>query len=473
MSLRVATAARLREFFAAIPEKTLGRFIAEIEHASSVGEPDPLATTILAEARKYARAKGINLKRGPVPMRALCETIEPFLVSEVHGPKQPARIHRASLTRVWRWIERDLLPKTYAEHEEAIRNVLIGDDEDEIQAQLRQTRIVIANAIYDIVKVAENSRGTRMRMAAQIGGEQAFDDARDVADIFLGEAQLQAFGRRLPDRFSEFAPDDVDWCLPLLDELNSEQPRLVPFAVALIMARLSKPAQIARIPVRCVGSDDTTKIETHRYRCAIDLIIFDIGSKVREILAALEHDRDANLLHRLMREYSDLVRGMRLDLSIGANTGPADRLGGHCSMLSEALASEIKQAPRLVRACIGAGSKGGAPDEIDILEAELALNLLNDCRSIVSELALNDLVSRMRREIDQLLTAAGDAVVHKLRSNDEAERERAHRRFKTIVRLTRKGIDKKNAELLERSGLTAMATAERDVRAKAANGEPG
>jgi hypothetical protein len=128
----------------------------------------------------------------------------------------------------------------------------------------------------------------------------------------------------------------------------------------------------------------------------------------------------------------------------------------------------IGDTPRQIKAILSYDEKGRAEvPEHEIVAVENLLLLMNQCRRISGELALNETLSRIRRDSEQYLNMMGDALVERIRRSDSASRVPLTSRLDIAERLTRIALGKEIAELLCRSGSLAIQSAESENAALA------
>jgi len=127
------------------------------------------------------------------------------------------------------------------------------------------------------------------------------------------------------------------------------------------------------------------------------------------------------------------------------------------SKLSDRLSSKLEEAPRLIKTALKADADGmNEPAMEDVVAAENVLQLMQICRSSADELALNELLSRVRREIELFMNAMGDAAVEALRSSTSAQRNAAKARADIAVYLTRIVFGDEIADLLRKAANIAL-----------------
>ncbi|MBZ0216123.1 MAG: hypothetical protein K8F25_06205, partial [Fimbriimonadaceae bacterium] len=245
---------------------------------------------------------------------------------------------------------------------------------------------------------------------------------------------------------------------------------MLPHALILIMEQLARPAEIVRLAKKFVGTDDAIKIESHAYRATVEIVLYDIRCRVKEIGDALDRDEDIAVVGKMITSYRNLMHSLQIELTIPTSSAWSKMITQLRSKLSERLSSKLNEAPRLIKTALKADSDGmNEPAKADVDAAESALQLMQICRSSSDELALNELLSRLRREIEQFMNAMGDAAVESLRRSTPKQRSAAKARADIAVFLSRIVFGDEIADLLYKAAHIAMKSTEDSLDFKLAD----
>src|SRR5580700_5522515 len=101
----------LREYLHGLGSDRQAELLANVERAVLAGEHVPDADLILAELRQVIRNSSIKAERVGSPSRWFFDPVAPFIVDDAPSTVVRGRIARASLSPIWIWISRELLPK--------------------------------------------------------------------------------------------------------------------------------------------------------------------------------------------------------------------------------------------------------------------------------------------------------------------------------------------------------------------------
>ena len=110
-----------------------------------------------------------------------------------------------------------------------------------------------------------------------------------------------------------------------------------------------------------------------------------------------------------------------------------------------------------------------APISESVEAAEYILRLINICHLAAGELALNEPLARIRREVEQFLNVMADAAIENLRSSTSNQRVAAQSRADVAVRLSQIMFGDEIADLLRKAASIARQAAEEPADYKLAN----
>ncbi len=133
-----ALVAKLKAFLAELTPATRAALVRNLDKARLQGREDPIGALVLQAARLHAWETGEPLPRVASAMRRFFAPLDPFLIGEVTTAKQKGRIARASLTPIWTFLLRDVLPDRMRELTQAVLDAALADDEARADALAAQ-----------------------------------------------------------------------------------------------------------------------------------------------------------------------------------------------------------------------------------------------------------------------------------------------------------------------------------------------
>lgn len=459
MSLPPSLAGPLGRYLQSVSPAALRLLMSSINRERRRGAtPSEIETLIIATARKLLQDDEIYPDRQADARRRMFAPLEPYLVDGVGLKKQPARIERRSLSGIWTWLERDLIPGRFAELIADIDAAIGSGDEDHANVLADAVRQEAAAAIQAAIDAAGDMERAHRKLAVQAGGGNCLHDARDFIDIVQNATALRLLEERLPSHVTDLNETHLARCTKLLDAASRKVPAVRPHAIAVLMRRLEKPVQIVRLAVHDTGSDEAGVLSQCRYAVAGSLVLYDIMHAARSAARKLKSRASEDEVWMDLFDFYTLAHGLRVEVELPKGHPWTIAIGRSSRAISDRLQPVISAAPRLVKAALlpRGGAIVHAPDDMDVADAEYAITMIRQTRSFISELALNDALARATKELDHYLSLIADTIVERLRNIRPDQYEDALALLRATGRLTRAASGDELAELVQRAGRTAL-----------------
>ena len=106
----MAQADRIEEYLKKLTPLARGNLLVELERLEVCGAEMPGSAEILAKLRAEFRKDGSTQNRPGNPQRYFFAPLEPLLIEGAPEHANSGRILHGSLSPIWEWISRDLLP---------------------------------------------------------------------------------------------------------------------------------------------------------------------------------------------------------------------------------------------------------------------------------------------------------------------------------------------------------------------------
>lgn len=475
MALDEVQSTKLRALLEALPPNmraTLARMIAE---ARKSGASDPvfdLLAGFLGDGVPEVSAAEPALSEPammPAPVAEQNATIKadevfraalaPFLIPETLSKKIPGRVCEQVLGTIWAWLSTDLAQPAV---EAFSSSYTAGDDER------RQTLLAdIAQSMSKIVITARTNPDARRRYAGQVGGDRNFQEFEDVAVILGRSRELGRFSAILSegDSASEAA------LFPLLAraivELGRIDQRLPFHAAVIIAARLGAASKLAKIAVAGAGSDDPKAIASSPFAALVEVALAETERSAIRVNDNLKQLKSDGTLSPALRDFAMSSRNLRAVLNLDqANHDWTRRLTEMRTRLSEGIARELNELPRLIRASIKSlrafdQRRLGVPDAVDVERTCVLIELLNAAKLSSTELGVNETVLRVFGDTDTYLDHTSRIIVEDARNALGDQRNTVRAFGDAAIRMT---------ELLHGSGRAAALR--RSLASVSSQGEP-
>jgi hypothetical protein len=424
---------RLKDYLAQLPPQAQALLIREFEQSIERGEDAAVATFVLTQLRSLARGTEEEARpRVEDPARLLFRPLEPFLV-EGNGSVRPGQIRRSSLLPVWQWLNRDGAPDEAREFAAALETVRESGTTSGVELAVRKLRRAAAEAILKSAALGQG--GDRQRAVTRVGSQTVAEDMPPIGAVLLAREALDAFSGRLPSYLRVFGDAQIAAVLAALNAPSLQTPQMLPFALSLIIQRLTAPWQIIRMAIKMAASDDEIRVAATPYGIAVTIALHDLSCLAASLRNDIKRGQFANVTDQL-KTLHDGVRGLRTELDLRNDSPWGKQLTAIRSNISDALQSEIESVPGRVRRILRQRpdkdiSAAARIDETEVNEAAALIDFVAACRNYASELAINEVTLRTYSDLQQYVEHSTEALVQSLRVGDV--KARAYRQMQVAA----------------------------------------
>jgi hypothetical protein len=454
---------RLRDYLAQLPPQSQALLMREFERAIERGEDAVVATFVLEELRKIVRGTDEPTRpRTDDPARLLFRPLEPFLI-EGNFPRRPGQIRRASLLPMWQWLIRDGAPDQAHEFEAALDRARDSETSAAVEAAVRTFQRAAAEAIAKLI--ADGDR----RAMARVGGPDVLEDLMPIGSILQARDAMDTLNGRLPAQFRPFAESQIASVSAALNVATLQTPQLLPFALSLVMQRLSAPWQIIRLAIKMAASDDEIRVAATPYGVAVSIALHELSYLAAVLRTDIRRGQFDNV-SELLKTLHDGVRGLRTELDLRNDSSWGKQLTSIRAEISNALQSEIDSVPGRVRRILRQRadkdiSVGSRVDSTEVDEAAALIDFVAVCRIYASELAINEVTLRTYSDLQQYVEQSTEALVQSLRSGDLKTRPYRQMQVQAAIRFCELLFGHDYASLMNRAAEHAVTGERKSSRA--------
>src|SRR3954469_21413314 len=458
---------RLRDYLAQLPPQAQALLMREFERAIERGEDVGVATFVLEQLRKVVRGAGDEARpRTDDPARPPFRPVEPFLV-EGNLPVRPGQIRRASLAPIWQWLVRDGAPEAFKEFEAALAHVKESASASDLDEPLRQFQLAASEAMTRIATPTPG--GDKQRALARVGAPNVIEDLLPIGAVLNAHDALEALSDRLPSYLRLFAELQIASVMAALNVSTLQTPIVLPFALSLVMQRLSAPWQIIRLAIKVAASDDEIRVAATSYGVAVTMALHDRAAVAADLRADIKRGRFNDVAEHL-KTIHDGVRGLRTELDLRNDSPWGKQLASLRADISNALQSEIDSVPGRVRRLLRqradkdiSASARLDPSEVD--ETADLIDFVAVCRTYASELAINEVTLRTFSDLQHYVEHSAEALVQSLRGGDSRARAFRQQQVKAAIRFCEVLFGHDYASLMSRAAENALSGERKSTRA--------
>ncbi len=454
---------RLREYLAQLPPQSQALLMREFERAIERGEDANVANFVLGELRKIVRGDDEAMRpRTDDPARLLFRPLEPFLI-EGNFPRRPGQIRRASLPPVWQWLIRDGAPVQALEFESALREMRDGETSPAVDSAVRVFQRAAADAIVKVV-----GEGDR-RALARIGGPDVVEDVVPIGSLMQVHESLDTLNGRMPSHFRLFGEPQIVTVTNALNLPTLQTPMLLPFALSLVMQRLTAPWQIIRLAIKMAASDDEIRVAATPYGVAVTMALHDLSYLAAVLRTDIRRGHFDNV-SELLKTLHDGVRGLRTELDLRNEFNWGKQLTSLRAEISNTLQSEIDSVPGRVRRILRQRpdkdiSIASKVDSTEVDETASLIDFVAVCRTYASELAINEVTLRTYSDLQHYVEQSTEALVQSLRSADSRTRPYRQMQTQAAIRFCEVLFGQDYASLMSRAAENAVIGERKPSRA--------
>jgi hypothetical protein len=458
---------RLTEYLVQLPPQSQALLMREFERALERGEDTTVATFVLEQLRKIVRGADEEARpRIDDPARLLFRPLEPFLV-EGNAAVRPGQVRRSSLLPVWQWLNRDGAPEQAREFETALENIRQTGATSDLEPAVRKFQRVAADAI---VKIASPVPGDdKQRALSRVGPPHVIEDLLPIGSVLQAREAIDTFNGRLPSYLRVFAESQIASVVASLNVPSLQTLQLLPFALSLIMQRLTAPWQIIRIAIKMAASDDEIRVAATPYGVAVTIALHDLSCLAAGLRMDIKRGHFENVAEQL-KILHDGVRGLRTELDLRNDSVWGKQLTSIRADISNSLQSEIDSVPGRVRRILRQRADKDIPagariDPGEVEETAALIDFVAVCRTYASELAINEVTLRTYSDLQQYVEHSTESLVQSLRGGDAKARAYRQMQVAAAVRFCDILFGHDYASLMSRAAENAVTVERKPSRA--------
>jgi hypothetical protein len=457
---------RLRDYLAQLPPQSQALLMREFERALERGEDTTVATFVLEQLRTIVRGNDEDVRpRIDDPARLLFRPLEPFLV-EGNAPVRPGQIRRSSLLPVWQWLNRDGVLEQAREFNAALERMRDAGSTSELESAVRKFQRAAAEAI---IKIATPGHGDNQRALSRIGPPHVIEDLLPIGSVLQAREAIDTFNGRLPSYLRVFAEAQVASVGAALNVPALQTPQLLPFALSLILQRLTAPWQIIRLAIKMAASDDEIRVAGTPYGVAVTIALHDLSCLAANLRLDIKRGHFENVAEQL-KTLHDGVRGLRTELDLRNDSVWGKQLTSIRADISNSLQSEIDSVPGRVRRILRQRADKDIPagarvDASEVEETAALIDFVAVCRTYASELAINEVTLRTYSDLQQYVEHSTEALVQSLRGGDAKARAYRQMQVKAAIRFCDVLFGHDYASLMGRAAENAVTVERKPSRA--------
>src|SRR6266702_2684889 len=286
---------QLSEFLQKLTPLSRSCLLSELERLELCGIDMPGSTSVQTKLRAEFRKDGSTQARATNPSRYFFAPLELLLIDGAPEHANMGRISRNTLTPIWEWICRDLLPTMARDYIKAINDQVTANNPKEVLKIASTFQVKVGKVLENTLASAESTEFARGKLAQYTASRTAFDDVRKMLHVLRAGDALPKFNGKLPEKIAKFDDGQVAQITAQLDAFKKAHPDALPFALALVARRLKTSWQLVRLALRIA-------LRHNRVLVARDLLaeVYDTEYALKVRIDGIEHCEWGVRLQQLM-----------------------------------------------------------------------------------------------------------------------------------------------------------------------------
>ncbi len=399
-----------------------------------------------------------NSERTPTPLRLFCRPFQDLLTCQSRKTKQKGVIARGTLVPCWNWIAQVLLP--------AETQAYIKETKAQVLTHRLDAAIACAAEFWPVaaaaLQQALSTEAGRLNAEKVLGDAFAVADASEMALLLSVGSDVEKVQELLPQPVAVFT-DQLIWEVrEIYDRLIASHPDAAPYLAVIVMARLARPWEALRMPLRLSRQSDETLIS----KTDMGLVGEILFARMDDLRTAIQQTRhpnfDAEVLMEQTKSFADISSNIVKESDLKRSGEWGKRLLAERVQIGQVMETFMERAKREFSAALPIHKAAGA-DFSKPLNAEKHAMALRYARLVVGSrnfAAAASFAAKQKDANDEMCTLLrryNEDLVRALKS--EPQNSVVAAQFPFCIELTSLLFSEEEAELLRRRGRAASAAA--------------
>ncbi len=343
---------RLKEFLQRLTPPTRSNLLDELERLELSGNEIPGAGEVMEALRAEFRGSGQSQKRNSPAARYFFAPLEPLLVDGAPQHATTGGIQRGSLSAIWEWISRDLLPTMARDYIKSLNDLIAVDKQREARQAAATFQIKVLKSMEGVLGSPESADQIRARLATYTASPAAFDDLTKMLSALRAREELAKLNEALPAKLARFENAELAKISPLLAAFAKTHSEQLPFALMLVLRRLKTPWQLIRLATKAAASKNAADVAATPCAAAVSMVLDRMEDRRTMLRIALKHERIL-VAKEILVDIYDTEYALRVRIDQLAESDWGRRLDALMASITELVESEIKRFPDNVGHVLG------------------------------------------------------------------------------------------------------------------------
>jgi hypothetical protein len=343
---------RLIEFLQRLAPPTRSNLLDELERLELSGTEIPGVGEVMDTLRAEFRGNGQSQKRNNAPARLFFASLEPLLVEGAPQHATTGGILRGSLSAIWEWISRDLLPTMARDYIKNVNDLITADKQRDARQAAAAFQVKVIKSMEGVLNSPEGADQIRNRLATYTASPTVFDDLTKMLSALRARDEIAKLNEALPAKLARFENAEVAKVSPLLAAFAKTNPEQLPFALMLVARRLKIQWQLIRLATKAAATKNAADVAATPYAAAVSIVLDRMEDKRGLLRVALKNERILVAKEILVGIY-DAEYALRVRIDQLAESDWGRRLEALMASITELVESEVKRFPDNVGHVLG------------------------------------------------------------------------------------------------------------------------
>ena len=343
---------RLKEFLQRLTPPTRSNLLDELERLELSGNEIPGAGEVMEALRAEFRGSGQSQKRNSPAARYFFAPLEPLLVDGAPQHATTGGIQRGSLSAIWEWISRDLLPTMARDYIKSLNDLIAVDKQREARQAAATFQVKVLKSMEGVLGSPESADQIRARLATYTASPAVFDDLTKMLSALRAREELAKLNDALPAKLARFENAEFDKISPLLAAFAKTHSEQLPFALMLVLRRLKTPWHLIRLATKAAASKNAIDVAATPCAAAVSMVLDRMEDRRTMLRIALKHERIL-VAKEILVDIYDTEYALRVRIDQLADSDWGRRLDALMASITELVESEIKRFPDNVGHVLG------------------------------------------------------------------------------------------------------------------------
>jgi hypothetical protein len=343
---------RIQDYLQRLTPLARCNLLTELERLEACGTEMHGAAAILEKLRPEFRKSGQTTDRVSNASRHFFAPLEPLLVDGAPEHSNSGRIQRGSLSAIWEWISRDLLPTMARDYIKAMNELIASDNQREARQVAATFQTKVVKYLESTLSSADGVNQTRVKLATYTASRAAYSDLTKIMCVLRARDALAKFNDALPPAIGDFDDARVAKTTALLDAFGERNADALPFALALVAKRLKTSWQLIRLASKAAASKNAADLAATPYAITVSMVLDRLEDKRSLLRVALKNNR-VMVAREILTEIYDTEYALQVRIDLLDESDWGARLQSLMEAIATLVEAEVSRFPDNVGHVLG------------------------------------------------------------------------------------------------------------------------